>query len=115
MIPCARRQRSERRRAFSRRLTFPVLFQAFSQSYATASAPSPCQQSFPARILSDAKSSLSLTKHGATVAMIIARWLWRVASWFAAVHLENKHCAELMLEARLNAEMINRGAAQRRE
>jgi hypothetical protein len=38
--------------------------------------------------------------------MIIARWPWRVASWFAAVHLENKHCAELMLEARLNAEMI---------
>ena len=47
--------------------------------------------------------------------MIIARWLWRVGSWFAAVHAENKHCAELMLEARLNAEMINRAAAQRRE
>ena len=51
----------------------------------------------------------------AFVAMIIARWLWRVASWFAAAHAEDKHCAELMLEARLNAEIINRAAAQRRE
>ena len=43
----------------------------------------------------------------AFVSMIIARWLWRVASWFAAAHAEDKHCAELMLEARLNAEIIN--------
>src|ERR1700730_19370845 len=49
------------------------------------------------------------------VALIITRWLWRVGSWFAAVHAENMRCAELMLEARLNAEIINRGAAQRRE
>src|ERR1700730_17843407 len=49
------------------------------------------------------------------VAMLIARWLWRVGSWFAAVHAENMRRAELMLEARLNAEIINRGAAQRRE
>jgi hypothetical protein len=49
------------------------------------------------------------------VAMIIARWLWRVGSWFAAVHAENMRCAELMLEARLNAEIINRGAAARGE
>jgi hypothetical protein len=54
------------------------------------------------------------------VAMIIARWLWRVGSWFAAVHAENMRCAELMLEARLNAEIINRenkkwmGAGERR-
>src|ERR1700730_5552439 len=49
------------------------------------------------------------------VALIITRWLWRVGSWFAAVHAENMRCAELMLEARLNAEIINRGAAQHRE
>jgi hypothetical protein len=47
--------------------------------------------------------------------MIIARWPWRVASWFAAVHLENKHCAELMLEARLNAEMIKQRRSSTRE
>src|ERR1700730_16353199 len=37
--------------------TFPVLCQAFLQSYETASALSPRQQSFQARILSDANSS----------------------------------------------------------
>jgi hypothetical protein len=49
------------------------------------------------------------------VAIIIARWLWRVWAWLAAAHVENKRCAELLLEARLNAEMVNQSAAQRRE